>query len=118
MVSKQVSHDFHAFGMEVGRDSTGRLYAVTLFYKELVMNASWTILLAVYMAARLAAQVGIAAPAAPPASGQIPTEQTQATMVPATLVSAPGAVAVAFTSLLVLCTTTVLQCGTVVVAAR
>ena len=55
------------------------------------MNASWTILLAVYMAVRLAAQVGIAPPAAPPASGQIQIEQTQATTAPATLVSAPSA---------------------------
>ena len=53
------------------------------------MNASWTILLAVCMAVFLVAQVGIAAPAAPPASGQSQMEQTQATTVPATLVSAP-----------------------------
>jgi hypothetical protein len=57
------------------------------------MNAIWTILLAVYMAARLTAQGGIVAPAAPPASGHIQMAQAQATMAPTTttLASAPSA---------------------------
>ena len=49
------------------------------------MNTSWAILLAVYMAVPLTAQLGIPAPAAPPASGQ-----TQATMAPTMLLSAPS----------------------------
>jgi hypothetical protein len=50
------------------------------------MNAICTVMLTVYMAVHLATQVGIAAPATPPASGQIQMERT-----PATMVSVPSA---------------------------
>ena len=84
------------------------------------MNARWTILLAVCMAVVLAAQVGFAAVAAPPASGQSQLGQTQqATMVRATLVSSRSLPAVAAaTTVSVLRATTVRQRGAVVVAAR
>jgi len=55
------------------------------------MNASWTILLAVYMSTRLVPQLGIAPPEVPPASGQTSAVQTQTTVTPTTSVNPPCA---------------------------
>jgi hypothetical protein len=54
------------------------------------MNACWTILLAVVMAGTHVAQAPIAAPAAPPASGQNQMAQRQAPAVPAPVASTPA----------------------------
>ena len=64
---------------------------VAPFHKELVMNACWTILLAVLMPAVHLVQVGIGAPAAaPPAPHQSQMAQSHATSVQATPVNNPG----------------------------
>ena len=92
---------------------------VTFLQKELVMNASWTTLLAVYMAVFLAAQVGTAAPAAPPGvrPNQMKGKRRQRWCRQRCHYS-PAYPCRRATGVPLLCATTVLQRGTVVVATR